>query len=75
MTWWWRRVQWLCSNNVAHVQLLSNAPALPLSTRVTCGPKKFTCRQKCAELAYNPIDALVLPTPIMCPYDGKGSCL
>ncbi|GBF93077.1 hypothetical protein Rsub_05688 [Raphidocelis subcapitata] len=39
------------------------------TARVSCGPKKFTCRQKCAELAYNPTDALPLPTPIGCPYD------
>lgn len=42
-------------------------PSLPC--RVTCGPKHFTCRQKCMELAYNPTEALVLPTPISCPYD------
>eukprot|EP00877_Chromochloris_zofingiensis_P001672 jgi/Chrzof1/11505/UNPLg00438.t1 len=29
------------------------------TARVTCGPKRFTCRQKCMELAYNPVDALV----------------
>ncbi|KIZ05690.1 hypothetical protein MNEG_2267 [Monoraphidium neglectum] len=39
------------------------------TARVTCGPKRFTCRQKCAELAYNPTDALAMPAPITCPYD------
>ncbi|GBF98544.1 pantothenate synthetase [Raphidocelis subcapitata] len=39
------------------------------TARVTCGPKRFTCRQKCAELAFNPIDGLALPAPISCPYD------
>lgn len=39
------------------------------AARAACGPKSFTCNDKCAELAYNPTDALELPKPISCPYE------
>jgi hypothetical protein len=47
-------------------------PALPMAVcvrRVTCGPKAFTCRQRCMELGINPTDALELPAPASCPYE------
>jgi len=39
------------------------------AARAACGPKRFTCREKCMELAFNPTDALELPKPISCPFE------
>ncbi|GIL68802.1 hypothetical protein Vafri_22039 [Volvox africanus] len=39
--------------------------------RVSCGPHRFRCREKCAQLAVDPSAAQVLPKPLTCsPYDG-----